>query len=85
MRQCTIAALVAGVAAAGPMTVERASAQHQNSEADKGMKTRNSGESGYVGDQNNPGAAATPPGVRAQLPTWLESATLLAREIPAPA
>jgi len=62
MRKCTIALLVAGVAAAGPMTVERASAQNQNSEADKGVKTRNSGESGYVGDQNNPGAAATPPG-----------------------
>jgi hypothetical protein len=62
MRKYTIALLVAGVAAAGPMTVERASAQHQNSEADKGVKTLNSGESGYVGDQNNPGAAATPLG-----------------------
>ena len=62
MRTCTIALLVAGIAAAGPMTAERAIAQNQQSEADKGVKTRNSGESGYVGDQNGPGAAATPPG-----------------------
>ncbi|GIQ75131.1 hypothetical protein BraRD5C2_35720 [Bradyrhizobium sp. RD5-C2] len=62
MRTCTIALLVAGIAAAGLMTAERATAQNQQSEADKGVKTRNSGESGYVGDQNNPGAAATPPG-----------------------
>ena len=62
MRTCTIALLVAGIAATGPMTAERAIAQNQQSEADKGVKTRNSGESGYVGDQANPGASATPPG-----------------------
>ncbi|MCC8952855.1 hypothetical protein H8B02_05060 [Bradyrhizobium sp. Pear77] len=62
MKKCTIALLVAGIVAAGPMMAERASAQNQQSEADKGVKTRNSGESGYVGDQNSPGAAATPPG-----------------------
>jgi hypothetical protein len=33
-----------------------------NLEADKGVKTRNSGESGYVGDQAKPGASAHPPG-----------------------
>jgi hypothetical protein len=31
-------------------------------EADKGAKTRNSGESGYVADQDKPGASAHPPG-----------------------
>ena len=31
-------------------------------DADKGVKTRNSGASGFVGDQNKPGAAAQPPG-----------------------
>lgn len=31
-------------------------------DADKGIKTRNSGESGYVGAQDKPGASATPPG-----------------------
>ena len=62
MRTCTIALLVAGITTVGPMTAERAFAQNQQSEADKGVKTRNSGESGYVGDQTNPGAAATPPG-----------------------
>ena len=31
-------------------------------EAEKGAKTRNSGESGYVADQEKPGASAHPPG-----------------------
>ena len=31
-------------------------------EADKGAKTRQSGESGYVGEQEKPGASARPPG-----------------------
>jgi hypothetical protein len=31
-------------------------------EADKGLKTRNSGESGYVADQDKPGASANAPG-----------------------
>jgi hypothetical protein len=31
-------------------------------EADKGVKTHNSGESGYVADQDKPGASAHPPG-----------------------
>lgn len=36
--------------------------QNRQSEADKGAKTQNSGASGYVGDQERPGAAAHPPG-----------------------
>ena len=31
-------------------------------EADKGIKTRNSGEAGFVGHQDKPGASAHPPG-----------------------
>jgi hypothetical protein len=31
-------------------------------ESDKGVKTRNSGESGYVADQDKPGSSAHPPG-----------------------
>ena len=31
-------------------------------EAEKGAKTRNSGESGYVADQEKPGASGHPPG-----------------------
>lgn len=31
-------------------------------EADKGVKTRDSGESGFVGQQERPGASAHPPG-----------------------
>jgi Ni/Co efflux regulator RcnB len=36
--------------------------QQMQREADKGAKTRNSGESGYVADQDRPGASAHPPG-----------------------
>ena len=32
--------------------------QNVQTEADKGVKTRNSGESGYVGNQDKPGAAS---------------------------
>jgi hypothetical protein len=36
--------------------------QQMQKDADKGVKTRNSGESGYVADQEKPGASAHPPG-----------------------
>ena len=36
--------------------------QQMQTEADKGVKTRNSGESGYVADQDKPGAASHAPG-----------------------
>ncbi|QOZ38074.1 hypothetical protein [Bradyrhizobium sp. CCBAU 53421] len=62
MRTRTLALLIAGVMAVGPVLVQHAAAQNLQNEADKGAKTRNSGESGYVGDQDRPGAAATPPG-----------------------
>jgi len=42
-------------------TTGQANEQMQR-DADKGLKTRNSGESGYVADQDKPGASAHPPG-----------------------
>jgi hypothetical protein len=36
--------------------------QNVQTEADKGIKTRNSGESGYVANQDKPGAASHAPG-----------------------
>jgi hypothetical protein len=36
--------------------------QQIQNEADKGIQTRNSGESGYVADQERPGASAQAPG-----------------------
>lgn len=62
MRISTIALFIAGVMATGPMIAGHAAAQSLQNDADKGAKTRNSGESGYVGDQDRPGAASTPPG-----------------------
>ena len=38
------------------------SQQQMQDEADKGIKTRNSGESGYVGEQERPGACSNVPG-----------------------
>ncbi len=35
--------------------------QQMQENADKGIETRNSGDSGYVADQENPGASAHPP------------------------
>jgi hypothetical protein len=41
---------------------ETSSQQQMQDEADKGIKTRNSGESGYVGEQERPGASSHVPG-----------------------
>jgi hypothetical protein len=38
------------------------SRQQMQDDADKGIKTRNSGESGYVGEQERPGASSHVPG-----------------------
>ena len=37
---------------------------HHQMHADRGIKTRNSGASGYVAHQERPGASASPPGRR---------------------
>jgi hypothetical protein len=65
--------VVVGSAVAFPATAQQKSGPQEAApseqttkqmpqEADKGAKTRNSGESGYVGDQDKPGASAHPPG-----------------------
>ena len=61
--------MVAMLVASGTMIALPALAQQQptpnpqmQEEADKGVKTRQSGESGYVGEQEKPGASARPPG-----------------------
>jgi hypothetical protein len=42
--------------------------QQMQEEADKGVKTRQSGESGYVGDQEKAGASAHAPGRASDTP-----------------
>jgi hypothetical protein len=49
--------------------------QKVQDEADKGVKTRNSGESGFVADQEKPGAAAHPPGQPDQSTTGTNNAS----------
>jgi hypothetical protein len=74
--------MVAMLVASGTMITLPALAQQQQpapnpqmqEEADKGAKTRQSGESGYVGEQEKPGAAARPPG-KTDVPPTTGSAT----------
>jgi hypothetical protein len=67
--------VVAGSAIAFPATAQQQQAapssqpsgqmqpnDQMQRDADKGVKTRNSGESGFVADQDKPGASAHPPG-----------------------
>jgi hypothetical protein len=63
MRIPTLLTLVFAATAIGlPAAAQQTSpGQNLQSEADKGVKTQNSGASGY-GDQEKPGAAAHPPG-----------------------
>ena len=77
--------LVAILVASGTMITLPTQAQQQTTpnpqmqqmqeEADKGIKTRQSGESGYVGEQEKPGAAARPPGKTDTAPPTTGSAT----------
>jgi hypothetical protein len=72
MRTSILAATaVFGIALAAPAQAQQPTAPGQQQiqsdkqmqeEADKGIKTRNSGESGFVGQQESPGASAHPPG-----------------------
>ncbi|MCK1642108.1 MULTISPECIES: hypothetical protein [unclassified Bradyrhizobium] len=79
MRTTVVAMLVAS----GTMITLPALAQQQQpapnpqmqEEADKGAKTRQSGESGYVGEQEKPGASAHPPGKTDSAPPTTGSAT----------
>ena len=59
-----------GIAFAVPALAQQSAAPGQQmqsqkqmqEEADKGIKTRNSGESGFVGQQESPGSSIHPPG-----------------------
>ena len=72
MRTSIIATTVAfGIAVAASAQAQQSTAPGQQQmqsdkqmqeEADKGIKTRDSGESGFVGQQETPGASAHPPG-----------------------
>jgi hypothetical protein len=72
MRTSILAILVAfGTAITMPATAQQQTGaqpqigpdqQQMQNDADKGVKTRNSGQSGYVADQEKPGASAHPPG-----------------------
>ncbi|NOJ45872.1 hypothetical protein [Bradyrhizobium archetypum] len=78
MRTTMIAMLVAsGVMITLPVLAQQqqpAPNPQMQEEADKGAKTRQSGESGYVGEQEKPGAAARAPG-KTDVPPTTGSAT----------
>lgn len=61
MRTIMAAILLAVPLMSGPVIAQN---QNVQNEADKGIKTQNSGASGYVADQDKPGAASTMPGDR---------------------
>lgn len=70
MRTLVLATAAFGIAIAAPALAQQSTAPSQQmqsekqmqEEADKGIKTRNSGESGFVGQQENPAASGHPPG-----------------------
>ena len=53
---------VIAVPALAQQSTGSSSQQQMQDEAAKGIKTRNSGESGYVGEQERPGASSHVPG-----------------------
>src|SRR5712672_4320977 len=53
---------VIAVPALAQQSTGTSSQQQKQDDADKGIKTRNSGESGYVGEQERPGASSHVPG-----------------------
>src|SRR3979490_2533250 len=53
---------VIAVPALAQQSTGPSSQQQMQDEADKGVKTRNSGDSGYVGEQERPGASSHVPG-----------------------
>jgi hypothetical protein len=63
MQKLTAAMLVVAVAAlAAPTHAQQPSSRSVQDQADKGIKTENSGGSGFVGEQAKPGSAAHVPG-----------------------
>jgi hypothetical protein len=81
MRTTIVAMLIASEtmialpAQAQQQTTPNPQMQQMQEEADKGAKTRQSGESGYVGEQEKPGASAHPPGRTDTAPPTTGSAT----------
>ena len=78
MRTSTLAMVVAiGSMIAPPVLAQQQTPPkpQMQEEADKGVKTRQSGESGYVGEQEKPGASARPPGKTDIAPPTTGSAT----------
>jgi len=67
--------IIALPALAQQQTAPNPQMQQMQEEADKGAKTRQSGESGYVGEQEKPGASARPPGKTDFAPPTTGSAT----------
>ena len=67
MRASILATIIAfggvvAVPAVAQQSTGTSSQQQMQDEADKGIKTRNSDESGYVGEQEKPGATSHVPG-----------------------
>jgi hypothetical protein len=62
MRLSTLVVVAASLAWAPAMAQHASPNQSLQDEADKGVKTRNSGASGFVGNQETPGAASHAPG-----------------------
>jgi hypothetical protein len=63
MRTSILAMIVAfGTTIVVPALAQQQTGPSQQEEADKGIKTRNSGESGYVSEQEKPGASSHAPG-----------------------
>ncbi|MCP1762363.1 hypothetical protein [Bradyrhizobium japonicum] len=62
MRISLLTALMFATIVSLPVNAQQTTGQNLQNEADKGIKTQNSGASGLVGDQEKPGAAVHPPG-----------------------
>jgi hypothetical protein len=62
MRASIFAVLVVAGVAGPTMAQQTGPASNLQNEADKGIKTENSGASGYVGEQERSGSAVHPPG-----------------------
>jgi hypothetical protein len=70
MRNTVFAVIVVTSVIAPPAWAQQTGPNQQTQqEADKGIKTRNSGDSGLVGDQDRAGASAHPPGQPNSSPT----------------
>jgi hypothetical protein len=74
-----IAVPALGQKSMAPVEPQMQSDKQMQEEANKGIKTRDSGESGFVGQQERPGASAHPPGQPGQTTTGSGAGTSSAR------